>query len=232
MRIAGISCAVPTNVITSEAFVPRFDRETVNKVIANIGVEERRHVNKGGCASDLAVAAAERLFGDLRTDRSTIDAVLFITQTPDYLVPATSRILQDRLKLPTRLMALDINLGCSGFTDGLILGQALLKGLALRNVLLIVGDTMSKMISHEDQGTAFLFGDAASATLLEAADAPFFHVMGGDGSRAPALIQNFGYRQGLGTRPADAHKQTLPAPPPVFLFCRRRRTSGLRSPNG
>ena len=216
MRIAGISCAVPTNVITSEAFVPRFGREAVNKVIANIGVAERRHVDKGGCASDLAAAAAERLFDDLHTDRSTIDAIIFATQTPDYLVPATSRILQDRLKLPRHLMALDINLGCSGFTDGLILGHSLLKGLALRNVLLLVGDTASKMISHEDQSTALLFGDAVSATLLEASDAPFFYVMGGDGSGASTLIQKFGYRQGLGTRPLDTTQTDIAQAAPPY----------------
>ena len=207
MRIAGVSCAVPTNVLTSEAFVPRFGQEMVDKVIANIGVTERRHV-KSGCTSDLAVAAAERLFDGLHVDRSTIDAVVLVTQTPDWLTPATSGILQDRLGLPQRIITFDVNLGCTGFTDGLILGQALLKGLGLRKVLLLAGDTGSKLVSPNDTKMALLLGDAASATLLEASDDPFFHVVGRDGSGASVLIQNFGYRRGLDARdtqlpPAD-----------------------------
>ena len=204
MRIAGIACAVPTNVITSEAFIPRFGRETVDKIVENIGVEERRHV-RTGCTSDLAVAAAERLFDDLHVDRSTIDAVVLATKTPDWLSPATSGILQDRLGLPQRLVTFDLNLGCSGFTDGLILGQALLKGLALRKVLLLAGDTMSKVVSPDDQGAALLFGDAACAAILESSDAPFYHVIGRDGSGYSAIYHKFGYRQGLDAREPKLH---------------------------
>jgi 3-oxoacyl-[acyl-carrier-protein] synthase-3 len=196
MRISGISCAVPSNKIHSDEFIPTFGEETVKKIVANTGVIERRQV-KSGCTSDLVVAAAERLFEETNTDKTTIDAVIFITLTPDYLTPATSGIIQHRLGLSQNIVTLDVNHGCTAYTDGLILAQGLLKGLGLRKILLLVGDTLSKIISPNDQGTALLFGDAGSATLIENSDDPFYYVAGRDGSGAMFLHQDIGYRNGL-----------------------------------
>jgi 3-oxoacyl-[acyl-carrier-protein] synthase-3 len=196
MRILGISCAVPTNTIHSDEFIPVFGEETVKKIVANTGVIERRHV-VSGCTSDLCVMAAERLFEETYVDKETIDGLIFVTQTPDYLMPATSGILQHRLGLSQNIITLDVNHGCTGYTDGLILAQSLLKGLGLRKILLLVGDTLSKIISPEDQGTALLLGDAGSATLVENSDDTFHYVAGQDGSGAMFLHQNMGYRNGL-----------------------------------
>jgi 3-oxoacyl-[acyl-carrier-protein] synthase-3 len=196
MKILGISCAVPTNMIHSDEFIPTFGEEVVKKIVANTGVIERRHV-KSGCTSDLVVAAAERLFEETHIEKETIDAIIFVTQTPDYLTPATSGILQHRLGLSQNIITLDVNHGCTGYTDGLILAQSLLKGLGLRKVLLLVGDTLSKIVSPNDQGTALLFGDAGSATLIENSDDPFYYVAGRDGAGSMFLYQNIGYRNGL-----------------------------------
>ncbi|MDR2642518.1 MAG: ketoacyl-ACP synthase III [Planctomycetaceae bacterium] len=196
MRILGISCAVPTNVIYSDEFIPTFGEGVVKKIVANTGVVERRHV-KSGCTSDLVTAAAERLFEETHIDKNTIDALIFVTQTPDYLTPATSGILQHRLGLSQNIITFDVNHGCTGYTDGLILTQSLLKGLGLRKVLLLVGDTLSKIVSPQDQSSALLFGDAGSATLLENSDDPFYFVAGRDGAGSMCLYQNIGYRNGL-----------------------------------
>jgi 3-oxoacyl-[acyl-carrier-protein] synthase-3 len=105
--------------------------------------------------------------------------------------------LQHRLGLSQNIITLDVNHGCTAYTDGLILAQSLLKGLGLRKVLLLVGDTLSKIVSPNDQGTALLFGDAGSATLLENSDDPFYYVAGRDGAGSMFLYQNIGYRNGL-----------------------------------
>jgi 3-oxoacyl-[acyl-carrier-protein] synthase-3 len=196
MKILGISCAVPSNTVYSDEFIPTFGEEVVKKIVTNTGVVERRHV-KSGCTSDLVVAAAERLFEETHVDKETIDAIIFITQTPDYLMPATSGIIQHRLGLSQNIITLDVNHGCTGYTDGLILAQSLLKGLGLRKVLLLVGDTLSKITSLRDQSTALLMGDAGSATLIENSKEPFYYVVGRDGSGAMFMYQKIGYRNGL-----------------------------------
>ncbi|MDR2346634.1 MAG: ketoacyl-ACP synthase III [Planctomycetaceae bacterium] len=196
MRILGISCAVPTNTIHADEFNQTFGEKIVKKIVDNIGFTERRHV-KSGCTSDLVTAAAERLFDETNVNKETIDAIIFVTQTPDYLTPATSGILQHRLGLSQNIITLDVNHGCTGYTDGLILAQSLLKGLGLRKVLLLVGDTLSKITSPLDQSTALLMGDAGSATLIENSDDPFYYAAGRDGTGSMFLYQNIGYRNGL-----------------------------------
>ncbi len=200
MRIAGIACAVPGNTVVSDAFVPRFGKETVDKVVANIGVQERRQVITESCASDLVVAAAEKLLAETKTDRGEIEAIIFATQTPDHLIPATSNTLQHRLRLPGNVLTYDITCGCTGYTDGLILAQSLLKGLDLHKILLLVGDTSSRFLSPNDRETAMLFGDAGSATLLESSGDSFFHATIRDGAEAMVLHQNVGYRYGLNAK--------------------------------
>ena len=152
------------------------------------------------CASDLGVAAAEKLFAEHQIDRETIDFLLFCTQTPDYPLPTTACLVQDRLRLPTSVGALDFNLGCSGFVYGLSLADGLIRSGAARRVLLITAETYSKYIHPEDRSLRTIFGDAAAATLIEAADRPslgsFF--FGTDGSAAGTLLVSTG-----GARPAE-----------------------------
>jgi len=197
MRILGISCAVPKNRIHFSSYFSTFGQETIEKIVRNIGVQERRQICGDSCTSDLVIAAAEQLFTATGVDKDTIDAVLFVTQTPDYLMPATSGIIQHRLELRRDIITMDVNHGCSGYVDGLILAQGLLKGLGLQRVLLLAGDTLTKTTNPNDPGTMLLFGDAGSATLLEQSDAPFIYVVGRDGAGAMLLHQKIGYRNGL-----------------------------------
>ena len=120
------------------------------------------------CASDLGVAAAEKLFAEHDIDRSSIDFLLFCTQTPDYALPTTACLMQDRLGLPTSIGALDFNLGCSGFVYGLSLADGLIRGGTARRVLLITAETYSKYIDPTDRSLRTIFGDGAAATLVEA----------------------------------------------------------------
>jgi len=133
-----------------------------------VGINKRRIAGKNECASDLAVKAAERLFAEHSIQKSEIDFVLLCTQSPDYFLPTTACIVQDRLNLPTSCGALDFNLGCSGYVYGLSLAKGLIAGEIAKNVLLITAETYSKHIHSKDKGNRTLFGDAATATLISA----------------------------------------------------------------
>jgi 3-oxoacyl-[acyl-carrier-protein] synthase III len=164
--ISGMAACVPRNVINNYEYTQHFPKEDVEKIVDKIGVYERRFVDENTCSSDLCFAAAEKLFSDMNIDRSEIDALLFISQTPDYKMPATSVILQDRLGLEKTTIAFDINLGCSAFMYGLTVAYSLLSQPAINKVLILNGETRSKVYSPKDRKTAFIFGDAGVAAII------------------------------------------------------------------
>ncbi len=194
MRIIGLACAVPKDESPIEEAIGRFPEEIVRKIIGNTGVHTRRIAPRGMSASDLSVRAAESLFEATGVAKDSVDAIIFVSQTGDYLTPTTSSLLQHRLGLPNTTFTFDLNKGCTGYTDGLIVAEGLLSGLRMNRVLLIVSDALSKMVDTEDQSTALLFGDAASATLLERDGHQISYVCGTDGSGFDAIHQNGGYR--------------------------------------
>jgi 3-oxoacyl-[acyl-carrier-protein] synthase-3 len=132
------------------------------------GIECRRIAADGETAADLAFAAAERLFANSTVRRDEIDYLLFCTQSPDYVLPASACILQDRLRLSVSCGAIDFNQGCSGYVYGLQLANALVSSGTARNVLLLTGETYSKYIHPQDRSVRVLFGDAATATVISA----------------------------------------------------------------
>ena len=139
----------------------------------------------------MEIQAAERFFEKGVCKKSEIDFLLFCTQAPDYILPTTACIIQEKLKLPTSCGALDFNLGCSGFVYGLSLAKVLIESGQARDVLLLTADTYSKFIHENDFSTPLLFGDAAAATLIteysgKSCLGPF--VFGTDGSGAKDLI--------------------------------------------
>jgi len=170
IRILGVAAAVPeqrVDNLTGHAFS---SEEDARKVIALTGVSEYRKAPEHICASDLCEAAANRLFADLGASFSDVDAIIFATMTPDYRVPSTACILQDRLGCPKSVLAYDINMGCSAFIVGLYNACALLNGGGLGRVLLLTGDTQTRLAHSEDKNVAFLLADGGTATLLEADD--------------------------------------------------------------
>lgn len=195
--ITALAACVPSRVINNYKYTEYFPEEDVKKVVDKVGVYERRFADEKTCASDLCLAAAEKLFADNKIDRSEIDLLVFVSQTPDYRMPATSILLQNRLGLPMSTMAFDVNLGCSGFLYGLSIVYSFMEKQGFRKALLLDGETRSKVYSPKDRTAAFIFGDAGVAALIER-DEKFgisSFSLNSDGSRGDLImIPGGGYR--------------------------------------
>lgn len=190
VRIAGIVSAIPEKVLDASELEQKFGAEDTRKIIDNIGVQERHVVEGNMCASDLCLGAAEALLQRLDWPRESIDAVVFVSQTPDYVLPATACSLHGRLHLAKHCAAFDINLGCSGYVYGLWLTSQFVSTGQMRRVLLLAGDTLSKLVCSEDRSAYPLFGDAGSATAVEfhPSSEEMVFVVGTDGSGAEHLM--------------------------------------------
>jgi 3-oxoacyl-[acyl-carrier-protein] synthase-3 len=166
--IKGISYYLPEKVLTNEDLVKEFPEWSVEKVASKIGIHERHIAAENETAADMAVAAAEKLINEYRIDKNCIDFILLCTQSPDYFLPTSSCLIQERLGLRTATGALDFNQGCSGFIYGLSLAKGLICAGIAKNVLLLTSETYSKYIHERDKGNLTIFGDAAAATLISA----------------------------------------------------------------
>jgi 3-oxoacyl-[acyl-carrier-protein] synthase-3 len=194
----GLATCVPRTVVSNLDCPPHMVAER-ERLVRNIGILQRRLCRPWQCFSDLAWSAAERLIEELGWARESIGALIVVTQSPDYLAPATAIILQDRLKLTASTIAFDVNLGCSGYPYGLHILGALIATGAVERGLLLVGDKFSSLHDPVDP----LFSDAGSATALERdAEAPPMRFdLNSDGSGYQAIrIPIGGYRE-----PARAH---------------------------
>ena len=149
--IGPIAVHLPEKVEDNASLGAQFPKWDMPLIYAKTGVRQRHIAAPDECASDLGVAAAERLFREHSIDRSSIDFLLFCTQTPDYVLPTTACLMQDRLGLPTSIGALDFNLGCSGFVYGLSLADGLIRSGIARRVLLVTAETYSKYIDPTDR---------------------------------------------------------------------------------
>ena len=192
--IKGISYYLPQTVLTNEELVRQFPEWTVEKISKKVGIVERHVTTVEETAGDMALKAAEKLFDEFGIDRSEIDFVMLCTQSPDYHLPSTSCIIQDRLGLSTKCGAFDFNLGCSGYEYGLAMAKGLLIGGIAKNILLLTAETYTKYIHPLDKGNRTIFGDGASATLVS--DSGFAEIgefcLGTDGSGAEQLIVKTG----------------------------------------
>ena len=192
--ITALAAAVPRTVINNYEYTRYFPADQVKEVVDKVGILERRFADENTCSSDLCYAAAEKLIADNNIDRSEIDLLVFISQTPDYRMPATSVILQDRLQLPNSTIAFDINLGCSAFMYGMSVVYALMQ----RKALILDGETRSKVYSPKDRRTAFLFGDGGVAALIERNEGfgKSYFSLNSDGSREGLIkVDAGGYRK-------------------------------------
>src|SRR5690606_10788862 len=144
-----------------------FGEEVAQKINKTTGVLTRHIAPESVCASDLCEAAARQLMQDLNWIAESVGLVVFVSQTPDYRLPATACVLQGKLGISKQCAALDINLGCSGYVYGLWIIAQLLTSGSFQRGLLLVGDTITRSVSPEDRSTAPLFGDAGTATALE-----------------------------------------------------------------
>jgi 3-oxoacyl-[acyl-carrier-protein] synthase-3 len=190
--IRAIEYYLPETRVTNAALADGHPTWTPEKLRRMVGIEERRVAAADECASDLAAKAADQLFESGAADRDTVDFLIFCTEAPDYFLPASACVLQDRLRLPTSCGSFDISLGCSGYVYGLGVAKGLIETGQAQNVLFLTGDTLSKFMNPRDLSVRSLCGDAGTATFVTAHDArgmlggPFAY--GTDGSGAKHLM--------------------------------------------
>ena len=193
--IRALSACVPQNVVHNKDLGYLISETEIQKTINSIGVYERRIADADVCASDLAYKAAVKLLADNDIDPASIDVLLFMSQTADYRIPATAPLLQDRLGLPIDTMALDLSLGCSGYVFALSAAYAYASLSDVRRVLLLDGETFSKIVNRNDKVDWPLYGDAATATLVEKGDfGESAFILRSDGSGREAVIIRDGMR--------------------------------------
>lgn len=167
VAITAIAGCVPPRVIDNSRYTHFMSEKEVKLVIDMTGIASRRFADENTCSSDLCICAAERLFSESALDKNEIDMVIFVSQTPDYRTPPVSMMISDKLGLGKSVGAFDINLGCSGFMYGLQTAFLYASQPGIRKVLLLNGETKSKAYSAKDKATSLLFGDGATATLVE-----------------------------------------------------------------
>lgn len=166
ISIEGISACVPEDVFYNKDYdwLTLKERETL---IKTVGVEKKHHAKKGTTTSDLCFEASKRLMTDLNWDPEEVDLLVFISQSRDYIIPATAGLLQDKLGLPKSCIAFDISLGCSGYVYGLSVVGSMMSNGAAKKALLLTGDISTLNTSYKDKSAYPIFGDAGTATALE-----------------------------------------------------------------
>lgn len=192
--IKAISYYLPERILTNEELVAEFPEWSVEKVAAKVGVNNRHLAAPDETAGDLAEKAARNLFAEYGTDPKGIDFLLLCTQSPDYRLPSTACILQDKLGIPTSAGAFDFDLGCSGCIYGMAVAKGLIAAGIAKNVLLLTAETYTKYLHQDDKSNRSIFGDGAAACLISTegfAEIGEF-VLGTDGSGANNLIVKTG----------------------------------------
>ena len=192
--IKAISYYLPEKVVTNEDLVRQFPEWSVDKLAQKVGVDARHIAAEKETAGDMAEKAALKLFDEYSIDPKTIDFLLLCTQSPDYFLPSTACILQDRLGIPTSAGAFDYNLGCSGCIYGMAIAKGIIAGRIAKNVLLLTAETYNKYLHPSDKSNRSIFGDGAAACLISTeggAEIGEF-ILGTDGSGANHLIVKTG----------------------------------------
>lgn len=199
--IKAIEFYLPEQKVTNNDLLNRFPGYDFGKFEKKVGIKNRYWVSENETALDLAIKACEKLFA--RTAREEIDYVIYCTQSPEYFLPTTACLLQEKLGLSKNIGAFDYNLGCSGYVYGVSLAKALIESGQSENVLLVTAETYSRYVHAEDKSNRAIFGDGASATLISKSDYSGLKrfLFGTDGSGAEKLI----IKNGAGKKPFDAN---------------------------
>ena len=200
LSLTGIVCAVPSQQVSNEDLPLAGDTEP-NSLVKIVGIRTRRVAPSAMCASDLCVAAAQRLLELRGLDIGEVGALVFVTQTPDYLLPGNSTLVQRRLGLGPGILLLDLNQGCAGYVYGLAALACVMSAARVRKGLLLVGDTITRLVSPQDRSTLPIFSDAGSATLLELgpSSSRMYFNLGAAGEGAEAIyVRGGGAREPFG----------------------------------
>jgi len=198
VKVVGVSACVPNHIVDNSKLEMLGTPKDISKFIETTGIAKRHTVGSEKiCTSDLCFQAAEKLIEDLNWQKKEIDCFIFVTQTPDYILPSTSCILQDRLGLSTDCFVLEVSLGCSGWVYGMATIAQFLTSGNFKKGLLLVGDTVTVTKSDRDKSTYPLFGDAGTATALEYCEkaTPMYFQLSTDGKNHKAIIiEDGGFR--------------------------------------
>jgi len=239
VKITGMAACVPSNV-EENLYLPFFKEGEAEKVIASTGIERRRIADKNTTSSDLCCKAAEKLIDELHWEKEEIDCLIFVSQSPDYIQPATSCLLQKRLGLSINCFSMDISYGCPGWVYGLSVISSLLSHGTMKKGLLLVGDTPSKCKSRNDKTTWPLFGDAGTATALEfteehsemyftfATEGSTAIIIKDGGARNPVTstsLEEVFYDEGISRRPLDSEMDGMA----VFTFGLKRAPESVQN---
>lgn len=201
IAITGISCAVPKAINKVSELGLGYSEEQSARLIQSTGISEVRTCDSDQTVLDLAFLTATHLIAELKINISEIDGLVFVTQTPDYRLPNNSAILQNMLRLEENTVCIDLNAGCSGYIQGLYQAGLMISSGGCGKVLLLCGDNISKFINQKDSSISVLFGDAASATLVEHGADNLYVNLKNDGGGAQLLkIPSGGSRDLFGTK--------------------------------
>ena len=189
--IFGLAAALPAGGLDNEELGRRFGQHEVASAIKMSGINERRVASSGQQASDLALTAAERLIHHMGFDRSLIDLLMFVSQTPDYKIPTTASVLHGKLGLREGCATFDVNQACSAYPNSLSIAHSMIASGMARHTLVLNADTLTKLIHPQDRSLLVLHGDAAAATILGPCDNEYGlagFILGTDGSGAKHLL--------------------------------------------
>lgn len=201
IKISGIQCAVPKHQLKTTSFYSVFDQNAVDSFMKMTGVINTHRSVEEQTASDLCFVAARELIQNKKLNLDEIGALVFISQTPDYVLPATAFVLHHRLGLSKNCMVFDVNLGCSGYVYGLNIVGSMMKTANIQKAIVLFGDTSTKTTAPEDRSAIMLFGDSGTATLLEKDDSSSLKgelMSDGDGYKAIILYAG-AYRNRFGS---------------------------------
>ena len=188
IELRGVAASLPAQLVELRTLAADFGETEVQRIIASTGIEAVRIAPPSVTASDLCELAGRELLREMRVEPAEVDGIVFVSQTPDFSLPATSICLQHRLGLPKSAPAFDIPSGCSGYIYGLLQSCLLISSGACRQVLVCAGDTISRYIHPKDRSVRLLFGDAGSATLVARGNGAISFALYSDGSGASHLI--------------------------------------------
>lgn len=188
LRIKAISTYLPHDVLEMTSLASIYGEKTVETIMKATGVERVRIARHDETASDMCFEAARHLLEQEQVPKELIDGIVFISQTADYRLPATSVILQHRLGLSQETVCFDISYGCSGYIYGIYQAAMMVSSGSCRNVLVLAGDTTTKLINPYDRAQRMVFGDAGSATLVSSGDHTFGFHINSDGSGYDQVI--------------------------------------------
>ncbi|QWT84483.1 ketoacyl-ACP synthase III [Chryseobacterium sp. PCH239] len=187
MKISKIEYYLPQQVLTNEDLEKQFPEWSSERIQEKVGISQRHISSDSETVLDMAVQSSEKIFENY--DRNKVDFILFCTQSPEYFLPTTACILQDRLGLRKNIGAIDFNLGCSGFVYGLAFAKGLIAGGIAKSILLVTSETYTKHIHPDDKGNRSIFGDASASAIIKKSEGNDYQFcLGTDGSGAENLM--------------------------------------------